>query len=96
MLGQGALFSIADDEAHGAPGQCAAGQGQGHEADLGVSLVQQVLDRLPEWVPALGKPIGFVINYSPDQAVRFDPNGQPIAILNEVVHLPKVGDFNRP
>jgi hypothetical protein len=50
-----------------------------------VSFVRQVLDRLPEWVPAFGKPIGFVINYSPDKAVRFDSNGQPIAMLKESV-----------
>jgi hypothetical protein len=50
-----------------------------------VSFVRQVLDRLPEGVPAFGKPFGFVINYSPDQAVRFDPNGQPIAILDKAV-----------
>ena len=50
-----------------------------------VSYVRQVLDRLPEGVPAFGKPIGFVINYSPDKAVRFDPNGQPIAILDKAV-----------
>jgi hypothetical protein len=50
-----------------------------------VSFVRQVLDRLPEGVPAFGKPIGFVINYSPDQAIRFDSNGQPIAILDKAV-----------
>jgi hypothetical protein len=50
-----------------------------------VSFVRQVLDRLPEWVPAFGKPIGFVINYSSDKAVRFDSNGQPIAILDKAV-----------
>ena len=50
-----------------------------------VSFVRQVLDRLPEGVPAFGKPNGFVINYSPNQAVRFDPNGRPIAILDEAV-----------
>ena len=50
-----------------------------------VSLVRQVLDRLPERVPAFGKAIGFVINYSPDKAVRFDRNGQPIAILDKAV-----------
>ena len=48
-----------------------------------VSFMKQVLDRLPEGVPAFGKPIGFVINYSPDKAVRFDPNGQPIAMLEK-------------
>ena len=46
---------------------------------------RQGLDRLPEGVPAFGKPIGFVINYSPDKAVRFDPKGQPIAILDKAV-----------
>jgi hypothetical protein len=50
-----------------------------------VSFVRQVLDRLPEGVPAFGKTAGFVINYSPDKAVRFDPNGQPIAILEKAV-----------
>jgi hypothetical protein len=40
-----------------------------------VSFVRQVLDRIPEGVPAFGKPMGFVINYSPDKAVRFDSNG---------------------
>ena len=48
-----------------------------------VSFVRQVLDRLPEGVPAFGKTAGFVINYSPDKAVRFDPNGQPIAVLDK-------------
>jgi hypothetical protein len=50
-----------------------------------VSFVRQVLDRLPEGVPAFGRPVGFVINYSPDKAVRFDLNGQPIAILDKAV-----------
>ena len=50
-----------------------------------MSFVRQALDRLPERVSAFGKPIGFVINYSPVQAVRFDPKGQPIAILDEAV-----------
>jgi hypothetical protein len=50
-----------------------------------VSFVRQTLDRLPERVPAFGKPTGFVINYSPGKAVRFDLNGQPIAILDEAV-----------
>ena len=52
-----------------------------------VSFVRQVLDRLPNRVPAFGTPIGFVINYSPDKAVRFDRNGQPIAILDKAVRL---------
>jgi hypothetical protein len=51
-----------------------------------VSFVRRVLNRLPEEVAAFGKPIGFVINYSPDQAIRFDLNGQPTAILDKAVH----------
>ena len=50
-----------------------------------VRFVRQVLDRLPEGVPAFGKTAGFVINYSPDKAVRFDQNWQPIAILDKAV-----------
>jgi len=50
-----------------------------------MSFVRHVLDRLPEGVSAFGKAIGFVINYSPDKAVRFDPNGQPITILDTAV-----------
>jgi len=50
-----------------------------------VNFVRQALDRLPAAVPAFGKPIGFVINYSPDQAVKFDRNGQPTAILDKAV-----------
>ena len=50
-----------------------------------MSFVRQVLDRLPEGVPAFGKPIGFVINYSQHKAVRFDPNGQPIATLDKSI-----------
>ena len=50
-----------------------------------VSFVRQVLDRLPEGVPAFGKPIGFVINYSEHKAVRFDPTGQPIAALDKSI-----------
>jgi hypothetical protein len=44
-----------------------------------------VLDCLPEGVAAFGKTAGFVINYSPDQAVRLDSNGQPIETLDEAV-----------
>jgi hypothetical protein len=50
-----------------------------------LSFVKQVLDRLPEGVPAFGKTVGFVINYAPDQAVRFDRTGQPNAILDKAV-----------
>ena len=49
-----------------------------------VSFVRQTLDRLRN-VSSFRKPIGFVINYSPNKAVRFDLNGQPIAILDKAV-----------
>ena len=46
-----------------------------------MSFVRQTLDRLPERVPAFGKPIGFFS----DKAVRFNSNGQPIAMLDKAV-----------
>ena len=51
------------------------------EGDIEGTKQRQALDRLPEGAPAFGKPVGFVINYSPDKAVRFDRNGQPIAAV---------------
>jgi hypothetical protein len=50
-----------------------------------VSFVEQALERLPEGVIAFGRTAGFVINYSLEQAVRFDCEGQPIEILDGVV-----------
>ncbi len=47
--------------------------------------MRQVRTTDPEIRLAFGKPIGFVINYSPDTAVRFDSNEQPIAILDKAV-----------
>jgi hypothetical protein len=56
------------------------------DATLGpVSFVRQVLNYLPERVPAFGNTIGFVINYPSDKAVRFDLDGQPISILDKAV-----------
>jgi hypothetical protein len=48
-----------------------------------VSFMGQVLDRLPEEVPAFGKTVGFVIKYSPDKAVTFDPNGRCFVHVSE-------------
>ena len=50
-----------------------------------VSFVEQALERLPEGVIAFGRTTGFVINYSPEQAVKFDCEGQPIEILDGAV-----------
>jgi hypothetical protein len=49
------------------------------------TFVRQMVNHLPERVPAFGNTIGFVINYSSDKAVRFDLNGQPIATLDKAV-----------
>jgi len=50
-----------------------------------VSFVRRCSIAFPEGIIAFGKTVGFVINYSPDQAVRFDRNGQPIEILDKAV-----------
>ena len=47
------------------------------------TYIQQALDGLREklarWnsdqIPTFGKPIGVIVNYSPDRAVRFDLDG---------------------
>lgn len=46
-----------------------------------LSWPKHVVRQLPEGVPGFGFVTGFVINYSPDQAVRFDLDGQPLAAL---------------
>jgi hypothetical protein len=55
-----------------------------------VTFISQALDglrqKLSRWrgdsLPAYGRPTGIVVNYSPDHAVHFDPNGKPIKILD--------------
>ena len=37
--------------------------------------------RIPETLPAFGCPIGVIVNYTPNLAVRFDLNGEALAIL---------------
>ncbi len=39
------------------------------------SFRDQVLRVLPEDVPLFGRPIGFIVNYTPDRAVEFDLHG---------------------
>jgi hypothetical protein len=53
------------------------------KSDLAISAL--IRSRTAELIPAFGKPVGFVINYSPDKAVRFDRNGQPIETQDEAV-----------
>ena len=49
-----------------------------------MTFVQQALIvvRKTPVVPFYGPTIGFVVNYSPDRAVRFDLAGNPVAMLD--------------
>jgi hypothetical protein len=42
---------------------------------------------MPEALPAFGRPIGLVINYSPDRAVRFDLDGNALEILQRAYRI---------
>jgi hypothetical protein len=37
--------------------------------------------KIPETLPAFGRPVGVIVNYTPDRAVRFDLDGKPHAIF---------------
>ncbi len=42
---------------------------------------------MPETLPAFGRPIGLVVNYSPDRAVRFDLDGNALEILQRAYRI---------
>jgi hypothetical protein len=58
-----------------------------------VTFVQQVMQALPDrlkdgsegrkFVPYFGEALGFVTNYTPDEAVRYNLEGHPVEILEE-------------
>jgi hypothetical protein len=55
--------------------------------------LQGVNRRAAEWsgvLPAYGKPIGFVVNYSPDSAVMFDLKGVPLDSFDGAVRVAEV------
>ena len=62
---------------------------------LPVSYVQEPLDgvqqKLARWargqLPCFGRPVGIIINYTPDWAVRFDLNGQVVESYKTAYHL---------
>ena len=62
-----------------------------------VTFVKQSLDgvrdKLSEWkwdrIPTFGKPVGVIVNYSPDRAVRFDLEGQPIEMMDRAYRMGK-------
>ena len=49
------------------------------EGSSPVTFADQVLRQLPEGVPCFGRVTGFVVNFSPDHAVQFDRDGNPVA-----------------
>ena len=59
-----------------------------------MSFARQALDGLREKlarsngvVTTFGRAIGFVVNYSPDEAVRFDLEGKPVEVLDRAYRL---------
>ena len=42
--------------------------------------------RIPEVLPAFGRPIGVIVNYTPDRAVHFDLDGNPLQIVPRAQH----------
>jgi hypothetical protein len=62
-----------------------------------ITLVTQSLDglrqRLARWhgsLPAFGRPVGIIVNYSPDRAVRFDLQGNPIELFDRAYRAGEV------
>ena len=55
-----------------------------------VTYIQQALDglrgKLVRWnsdqIPTFGKPVGIIVNYSPDRAVWYDLEGNPIEMMD--------------
>jgi hypothetical protein len=59
-----------------------------------VTFIKQSLDglrrKLARWrgsLPAFGRPVGFIVNYSPDCAVRFDLEGNPVERFDRAYRL---------
>jgi len=49
-----------------------------------------VLERLPRGLPGFGLVTGFVINHTPEHAVRFDLDGNPVEILDKAYRRGRV------
>jgi hypothetical protein len=66
-----------------------------------LTFVEQALggvrQKLASWkspaIPTFGRPTGVVVNYTPDHAVEFDLNGNPLRVL-EQAHRPGVASFS--
>lgn len=46
---------------------------------------EEAADRCPSGIPCYGAVQGFWINYTPDCAIRFTRQGEPLAVLNQAV-----------
>jgi hypothetical protein len=47
------------------------------------------LGRIPDVLPAFGRPIGVIVNYTPNSAIRFDLDGNTLEILPRAHRLPE-------
>src|SRR4051794_41646643 len=66
-----------------------------------ITFVQQALAALPErtglgsdgkhYVTFFGEAVGFIVNYTPDQALRCDLDGQPQEVLSKAYRPGEVG-----
>jgi hypothetical protein len=59
-----------------------------------LSFARQALDSLREkiakgtgTITTFGRATGFIVNYSPDHAVRFDLEGKPVEVLDRAYRL---------
>lgn len=50
-----------------------------------------IREKLREWnadqLPAFGKPLGFIVSYTPDRAVRYDLGGNSLEVMHEAHRL---------
>lgn len=50
--------------------------------------IRTTVIRFWQWgLPAFGRSIGVIVNYTPDRAIRFDPDGNALEILSRA-HRP--------
>ena len=52
------------------------------------TFVEQALPQLPESVLGMGETTGFVVNYTPDEAILYDKQGHQVEKLAETVQAP--------
>ena len=52
------------------------------------TFVEQALPQLPDRVLGKGETTGFVVNYTPDEAILYDKHGRQIEKLDEIAQAP--------